>query len=64
MKIKDLKKGEYFKTINAKGVVSACVYVRGEYDRSSRRYSACKFEDFNAERFFKPDQEVTTDFEF
>lgn len=64
MKIKDLKKGEYFKTINAKGVVSVCVYVRGDYERSSRRYSAVKFEDVNNERFFKPEQEVTTEFEF
>lgn len=61
MKIKDLKKGEYFKLKNSE---TAPVWVKGEYIRSEKKYSTYKFDDTNHERFLSPDKEVITDFEF
>lgn len=60
-KIKDLKKGDYFKLQNKE---TATVYVRGEYDRSSKKYSCYRYDDVAAERFFSGDKEVYVDFEF
>jgi len=59
MRIKDLKIGEYFKL-----KTNGRVYVRGEYERSSKRYSYYDFDDVNREHFAKGDKEVITDFEF
>lgn len=63
MKIKELKKGEFFRLVTKKGV-GAKTYVRDEYDRSDKKYCAYDFFDVCAFRYFKPSQEVTTDFEF
>lgn len=64
MTIKQLKKGTYFKVVDKNGRVGTCVYVRLDYDRSSKKYCANKFDDFNDFRMFKPSQEVTTEFVF
>jgi len=40
------------------------VYIKGEYDRQARVYSATKFSDVNYEKFFKGEKEVYTDFTF
>lgn len=61
MKIRDLKKGEYFKLKNSD---TAPVWVKGEYIRSEKKYSTYKFDDTNHERLLSPDKEVITDFEF
>lgn len=61
MKIKDLKKGDYFRF---KDSDTAPVWIRGEYVRSEKKYSAYKFDDVNHERFISPEKEVITDFEF
>lgn len=60
MQIKDVKPGEY--VMLTKG--SKAVYVRGHYDRASKRYSLTRFDDMNAERFVKGTTECTTEFEF
>ena len=60
-KIKNLKKGDSFKLQNKE---TATVYVRGEYDRSSKKYSCYRYDDVAAERFFSGDKEVYVDFEF
>lgn len=57
--IKDLKKGDYFKVKE-----NGSVLVRGDYDRSTKKYSAYYFDDVCKERFFKPTQNVIVDFEF
>ena len=58
-KISELKKGEFFRLPN-----QSVVYVRDNYERTTKRYSAYKYEDVCAERFFKGDKLVEADFEF
>jgi hypothetical protein len=58
--VADLKAGEFFKLTMG----STAVYVRGHYDRGSKRYSVTRFDDVNAERFLKGTTAVTVDFEF
>lgn len=55
----ELKAGDFFK-LSPNGVV----YVRGEYNRSVRRYSCHPFDDVNRERFIPGKKAVFTDFEF
>lgn len=57
--ISELKVGEFFMISN-----SRIVYIRGKYEKSLKRYSATKYFDCNAERFFKGDKEVFVDFTF
>jgi hypothetical protein len=63
MKLKQLQEGDYFKVVR-KGVVGSCVYVRGNYDKGSKRFWVNKFYDVRNGRFLKDDTEVTTSFEF
>ena len=39
-------------------------YVKGEYDRSSKKYSCYKYYDVNDERFFNGNKKVFVEFEF
>lgn len=58
--LKTLKKGEFFKKhINAKKI-----YIRGDYDHSTKRYSCIAFEDINNEIFLSGKKAVFIDFEF
>lgn len=60
--IAGLKKGDYFRLKNGK-----CQYVKGDYDRSSKKYSCFKADDINSERFFKgsvPIDDYTYDEDF
>lgn len=61
--ISDLKPGDYFQLVGKNGLQKA-VYVRGDYDRSSKRFSIYKFENINAERFVKGSALVCTDIDF
>ena len=61
MKLKDLKKGDYFKL---KDNDTAPVWVKGEYVRSEKKYSTYTFDDVNHERLMSPEKEVVTEFEF
>ena len=60
VRIKDLKKGELFKLDKH----SSVVFVRGDYDRSSKSYECYKFDDVNSFRSFKGDRFIFIDFEF
>lgn len=60
-KIKNLKVGDFFRLKDSE---TSPVWVRGEYDRSLKKYSTYKFDDVNHERFVSPDIEVFTEFEF
>lgn len=64
--IKDLKVGDYFtlKGYGEQDVPERAVWVRGEYDRTSKTYSCCKFNDMCHEHFFKGAKVVFTDFIF
>lgn len=64
MKLKDLKNGDYFTIKSIEYPKESQVYIRGEYNKSSKTYSCCKFSDMNSERFFKGDKEIFTDFIF
>lgn len=48
--IVNIPKGEYFKRQDSTNVV----YVRGDYDRATNKFSAHKADDMNCEVFFKP----------
>ena len=62
--IKELKKGEFFRLYRKGWGYSLSVYVRGEYDRSEKKYLATKYFDVNDWRYFKPTQKVAVGFEF
>ena len=64
MTIRELKIGEYFTIKPISEPKESQVYIRGEYDRSEKKYSCGKFSDICAERYFKGDKEVYTDFTF
>ena len=64
MTVKELKKGEMFTVKEIEFPKESQVYVRGEYDRSSKMYSCYKWNDVNAERFFKGNKVVFTEFTF
>jgi len=58
-KIKDLKKGDFFKR-----KPEGKVYVRGEYMRGSGRFAAVAFHDICHIMYFKPDTIVYVGFDF
>lgn len=64
MKLKDLKKGAYFKTLNKKGVLSVAVYVKGDYDRATKSYCVWRADDINAWKMLKASSCVSVDFEY
>lgn len=59
-KIKDLKKGEFFK----RKADSKEVYIKGDYDRASKSYSCIAFSDINKEIFIKANKLVYVGFTF
>ena len=60
MKLKELKKGDFFKrTATAKAV-----YIRGEYDRSLKKFECTDTEDINRFIFISGEKEVFTEFEY
>lgn len=64
MKIKELKKGEFFTLTQIYEPKENQVYVRGEYDRAERKYECYKWNDVNNTRFYKGEKEVFIDFIF
>ena len=64
MTIKDLKIGEYFTLKPIAEPTEKQVFVRGEYDRSEKRYEATRFDNISMSRLLKPDTIVYTDFIF
>lgn len=59
MKIKELKKGDFFKLTE-----NGCVYVRSDYIKADKKYECYKYDDINSFRYFKGDKEIITDFIF
>lgn len=62
--IRELQSGKYFTLKQVEAPEQAQVFVRGEYDRSEKKYSCRKFGDVNEEIFFKGNKEVYTAFIF
>jgi len=59
--INSIKQGEYFKF---KETETSPVWIRGYYERTSRKYECYKYDDVNHERFINGNTEVFIDFEF
>lgn len=57
--IKDLKVGDFFKL-----KPNGRVYVRQEYNRMTKRFEYCDFDNVNRWHEAKRDKPVITDFEF
>ena len=57
-RVKELKKGDFFILKDIEFPNESQVWVRGEYDRASRMYSATNYADMNRERFFKGDNNI------
>lgn len=64
MTIKDLKRGEYFTLKPIAQPTERQVFIRGDYDRSDKRYEATRFDNIGISRLLKPDTPVYTDFVF
>lgn len=64
MKLKDLKIGEYFTLKPIESPKESQVYIRGEYDKSDKRYVCGKFSDISASRLFDGNKEIYVDFTF
>lgn len=64
-RLKELKRGEFF-TLKDYGEYpeDARVYVKGDYDRSLKKYSCTRFMDCNAETFRRGDLMVYVGFTF
>ena len=64
MKLKELKVGSWFTLKPIEDPKASQVYIRGEYDRESKKYDCGKFSDISYSRLLKGDTEVYTDFTF
>ena len=64
MKLKELKRGDWFTLKPIENPKESQVYIRDEYDRESKKYVCGKFSDISASRLLKGDTEVYTDFTF
>lgn len=64
MTIKDLKIGDYFTIKPIEEPKETQVYIRGEYDRSSKKYCCGRFDDISYSRDFSGSKEVYTKFTF
>lgn len=64
MTVKDLKIGEYFTLKPIAEPKESQVYIRGEYDRSEKKYDCGKFSDISYSRLIKGNTQVYTDFTF
>lgn len=64
MKLKELKKGEYFTLKLMENPKENQVYIRGEYDRSDKKYCCGKFSDISYSRLIDGNKEVYTEFTF
>ena len=58
--IKELKKGEFLK----RKADANRVYIKGDYDRSSKSYSCIAYDDINQEIFIKANKKVFVGFTF
>lgn len=64
MKLKDLKKGDFFtlKSHGEKHVTDSQVYIKGEFDRTEKKYDCGRCDDISYSRYFDGNKTVYTDF--
>ena len=64
IKLKDVKLGEYFTLKPIAEPKENQVFIRGEYDRTDKRYECTRFDDISIARMLKGDTLVYIDFTF
>lgn len=64
MTLKDLKTGEYFTLKPIENPTEKQVFIRGEYDRTEKKYECGRFDDISYTRYLSGKTEVYTDFTF
>lgn len=64
MKIRELKKGDFFTRKPVGEPKESQVWIRGDYDRSQGKYECVRFDDANRFAYLKGNTEVHTDFVF
>ena len=64
MTVKELKKGDFFTKKPVECPDENQVWIRGEYDRSARKYSCTRFSDFCDTQLMRGDKVVFCDFTF
>lgn len=64
MTLKDLKKGEFFTRKPIEYPKESQVWIRGEYDRSTRRYECTRFDDCCRTMMIPGNKDVFTEFTF
>lgn len=64
MKLKDVKKGDYFTLKDIAEPKENQVWIRDDYDHSSKKYMCIRFSDINDSRLVAGDKEVYTEFTF
>ena len=62
--VKALKKGEYFTKKDIEEPSEMQVWIRGEYDRESRRYEISCWGDINKTQYVKGETIAYTEFTF
>jgi hypothetical protein len=66
MQLKGLKKGEWFtrKSLGEKEAKPSQVYIRGDYDRTIKKYCCGRCDDISFEVALRGDTEIYQDFVF
>lgn len=64
MTIRELKKGDYFTKKAIEYPTERQVWIRGDYDRSTKKYECYRFDDINTFTYVSGTKEVYTDFIF
>jgi hypothetical protein len=66
MKLKELKHGDFFtrKAMNCQEAKPSQVYIKEDYDRSTKKYWCQKWDDISRGMELKGDTEVYQDFTF
>jgi hypothetical protein len=62
--LKSLKKGDFFTKKSIDSPSDSQVWIRGEYDRSSKKFSCTRASDFCDEQFISGSKLVYTDFTY
>lgn len=63
-KIRELKKGDFFTRKPLADPKDSQVWIRGDYDRSEKKYECVNFDDANRFCYLKGETQVYTDLVF
>ena len=64
MTLKQLKVGEYFTLKPIENPTEKQVFIRGEYDRTEKKFECGRFDNISYSRYLSGKTEVYTDFTF